>query len=132
MIAGSAYTLMALGFGLIFRVCHFFHFTHGAVFTVAAYLTYTFKELYLWSTWIAVPAAIIASASLGSMIEKLIYEPMRRRGASPVNLLIASLGTFIMLQNTISLIFGDSTRKLSSWDVVEELAFLAPTLPLFR
>ena len=45
IIAGSMYALIALGFGLIYRTVRFFHFAHGAVYAVGAYLAYTFLDV---------------------------------------------------------------------------------------
>lgn len=42
IIAGSIYTLVALGFIIIYRTVKFFHFAHGVVYTAGAYLAYTF------------------------------------------------------------------------------------------
>jgi len=42
IIAGSVYTLVAVGFAVIYRTVRFFHFAHGVVFTARAYFTYFF------------------------------------------------------------------------------------------
>ncbi|MBI4546429.1 MAG: hypothetical protein HY707_00505 [Ignavibacteriae bacterium] len=36
IIAGSIYSLVALGFALIYQTTRFFHFAHGAVYTFGA------------------------------------------------------------------------------------------------
>ncbi len=41
IIAGSIYALIAIGFALIYRTVRFFHFAHGAVYTVGAYAGYS-------------------------------------------------------------------------------------------
>lgn len=42
ILIGSIYALIALGFGLIYKGLKFFHFSHGAIYTVGAYLAFTF------------------------------------------------------------------------------------------
>lgn len=42
IIAGAIYSLVALGFVIIYRTVRFFHFAHGAVYTAGAYFAYTF------------------------------------------------------------------------------------------
>lgn len=121
LVAGSIYALVALGFGLVFQACRFFHFAHGAVYATAPYLAYSFIYFGGWSLWAAAPLAILGSAILGSSIEVLVYRPMRMAGASSIVLLLASLGILIAGQNCISLIFGDETRILRSSIVVEGL-----------
>lgn len=122
VIAGCAYALVALGFGLIFSVCGFFHLAHGAVYTVAAYSAYTFICLCGWSPWVGVPVAIIAATAVGALIEIIVYKPMRRFGASSLTLLICSLGIMVAIQNGISLVFGDDTKLLRSTGVYEGIA----------
>lgn len=42
LISGSIYALIALGFVVIYRTVNFFHFAHGIVYAIAAYLALTF------------------------------------------------------------------------------------------
>jgi branched-chain amino acid transport system permease protein len=58
------------------------------------------------------------------LIELLIYKPLRRKGTTPLILLLASLGIYIVLQNIISMTFGDDTKTLRSGIVREGLEFL--------
>ena len=41
LIAGAIYALVAAGFSLIYAVCKFVHFAHGAVIAFSAYFLYT-------------------------------------------------------------------------------------------
>jgi len=106
--------LVAVGFGLVFATTRFFHFAHGAVYTAGAYLALVFVK------WLGLPllpgaaAAVVLCAALGLAMELVLYRPLRRRGATPLVLLLASLGAYIVLQNTISLVFGDQTQTLRS------------------
>ena len=53
-----------------------------------------------------------------------VYRPLRRRKATSLVLLIASLGMFIVLQNVVSAIFGDDTKTIRTWPVREGLPIL--------
>jgi branched-chain amino acid transport system permease protein len=128
VVAGCTYALVAIGFGLIFRVCGFFHLAHGAVFTVAAYSAYLFTIVAGWNPWLSLPFAVIVAAAVGMAIEAVIYMPMRRLGATPLTLLIASLGLMVAIQNAISLIAGDGTKRLRSGEVREGFAILGAHL----
>ena len=70
---------------------------------------------------ISIPLAIVSSAIVGILIELSIYKPLRRKGTTPLILLLASLGIYIVLQNIISMIFGDDTKTLRSGIVREGL-----------
>jgi len=121
MIVGSIYALVALGFGLIYSTTRFFHFAHAAIFTAGAYLAYSGWLLGL-SLTVAIPLAIVGAAMLGALLEVGVYRPLRRKGASSLILLLASLGLLIVIQNAISLIFGDDTKTMRGSAVTEGLS----------
>jgi branched-chain amino acid transport system permease protein len=61
---------------------------------------------------------------LGGALELGIYKPMRTRKATDLTLLIASLGLYILLQNVISMVWGDDTKTMRTGEVVEGHEFL--------
>lgn len=115
--AGATCALVALGFGLIFHVCGFFHFAHGGVYALGAYTAYALIRLLGCPIWCAVPSAILIAALAGAMIDMAIYRPLRRIRATPLAILIASLGLLLVIQNGLSLAFGDDTKNLGARDV---------------
>ncbi|PXF59354.1 MAG: branched-chain amino acid ABC transporter permease [Deltaproteobacteria bacterium] len=119
LYVASIYTIIALGFALIYQVSHFFHFAHGVVFTAGAYLTFLFKICFGYPFFFSIVVAIGFSAILGCLIEISIYRPLRRKDASSLILLLASLGIYIVLQNVISMVFGDDIKTIRS-GIVEE------------
>lgn len=110
--AGTLYGLVAVSFGLIHSTTRIFHIAHAAVFTIAGYLAYTFIVLLKVPPVLGIPAAIVSSAVVGWSIELFVYQPLRWRGSHPNILLLCSLGVFVVLQNIISVLFGDATRRL--------------------
>jgi len=114
IIAASIYALVGLGFALIYNTTRFFHFAHGVVYAAGAYLAYTFSVLLGLPLIISIILAVGLTTLIGMLMEISIYRPLRRRGASSLILLIASLGIYIVLQNVISLIFGDDTKTIRS------------------
>ncbi len=113
---------MAIGFALIFGTTRFFHFAHAAVYVVSAYAAYAGKVLLDLPTIAACVLGVIVGVMLGSALEIGVYRPLRRRRASALVLLIASMGLYIVLQNGVSLIFGDDSKSLNSGTVEEGLA----------
>jgi branched-chain amino acid transport system permease protein len=124
IIAGSIYSLVALGFALIYQTTRFFHFAHGAVYTFGAYFAYLFFVQLGFDRWLAFPSACVATMLLGVALEVGIYKPMRNRKATDLTLLIASLGLYIVLQNVISMVWGDDTKTMRTGEVVEGHAVL--------
>lgn len=119
IIAGSVYSLVAIGFALIYQTTRFFHFAHGAVYTFGAYFAYLFSVQLGVDRVVAFPLACIATSVLGVGCEVAVYRPMRDRKATDLTLLIASLGLYIVLQNIISMVWGDDTKTMRTGEVVE-------------
>ena len=114
VIAGSLYALVACSFGLILGTTGTFHFAHGVVFAAGAYGAYfaTGRGLPLWA---AAAAGIAGAALLGVLIELVVYRPLRKISASPLVILIASLGTLIVLENAIAIGFSTDAKVLEGF-----------------
>lgn len=54
-------------------------------------------------------------------MEWFVYKPLRKKDSTKLILLLASLGIYIVLQNVISMVFGDDTKSIRTWPVVEGL-----------
>ena len=123
VISGSIYALVALGFVLIYRTVRFFHFAHGAIYTSGAYFVFLFKVVCGIPFFISIALSIISTALLGVLVEILVYKPIRKRQGSNLIFLLASLGVLTIIQNIISLIFGDDTKTIRTGNVKEGLNF---------
>lgn len=130
IIQSSIIFLIAIGFQLIFFTSRFLHFSHGVIFTAGAYFAFLFIQMLGWSFYTAIPSTILAACLIGSMVEWFIYKPLRKKKSSAIILLLASLGIYIVLQNLISLFFGDDTKSIRTWEVKEGLnvfgAYITP------
>lgn len=112
IFVGCIYALLALSFSIIFSPIRFWHFAHGAVFASAAYFAYVISVRLGLHLIIVVLATLLFSALLGMAIELAIYRPLRWRGAGPMVLLIASMGTFVFIENLNILLFGSTPKTL--------------------
>ncbi len=118
IIAGSVYALLGLGFGIIFSATRTFHFAHGAVYSMAGYLVFQFHVFWHLPLTISITLSLLAAVCLGVAIEGLIYSPLRRVGASSMEILLSSLGLFILLQNLMIILWRSDPRVLP---VAEEI-----------
>ncbi|HET6454421.1 MAG TPA: branched-chain amino acid ABC transporter permease [Armatimonadota bacterium] len=123
LIVAGVVLLVGTGFSLIYRTVRFFHFAHGGMVAVGPYLVLGFV-LSGVPRLIAIATAVLLCATLGVAMEILLYRPLRRNSASSLVLLLASLGIYVLLQNTISLIFGDDTKSIRIGPVVEGINVL--------
>lgn len=106
--AGAQIGILALGFGLIYRTTKVLHFAHAASFLVGAYGILVVRQLIANSPFpLVVFIAILLSCMFGLLVELLIYRPLRMRGSSGMQIFIASLGLYVVVQNVISWRAGD-------------------------
>lgn len=113
LINGCVYALVAIGFGLIYNTTRIFHFAHGALYTVSAYLFYTFLSLLHIPLPLAVAIALFCSVGLGIGADEAVYKPLLKRGSSGLILLLSSIGLYIVLVNIIAMLYGNETKVLS-------------------
>ena len=114
VIAGSVYALIALGFNLIYGTTKFFNLAHGAMAAVGGYAV-------LWLMRIAGGANIVLLGAVGVLVaglvgwclDRLIYLPLRKRRATNMVLLVASLGVFTAVQAVIAMLFTSQFQTLS-------------------
>jgi len=119
LIAGSIYSIIAIGFTVIYRTIKFFHFAHGVVYAAGAYLAYTFFILLKINPFISFILSIVLAAFLGMAIDRFVYSPLRKHKTSNLVFLLASFGVFIFLQNLLQLIFGAQILTLRTGPVKE-------------
>src|SRR5690348_2294356 len=104
LMLGASYSLIAIGYALIFGVLKLLYFAHGEVFMVGA-----FVGLYL-VTWgganifVALAGAMVACALLGLVAVYVTVRPVAKD--RPLAPLISSIGLTIVLQNLAVYVFG--------------------------
>lgn len=119
---GSVYALLGLSFAVIFAATKIWHFAQGAVYAVGAYaLLVLVNDLHV-PLVLAVPLAGVLTALLGALCLRCLYAPLRRVGASPLIIVMGSLGLMVVVENVLALIFGPSGYSLDLG--------IAPPVPL--
>ena len=106
---GCFYTLIAMGFALIFGVTHIFNLAHGELLVLAGYVAY-----WLWKTLglsfvYTFPAAILAALLVCLVLQRLfslLSEPLE------LNSIVVSFGVAILLQNGMLFFFSGDYRLI--------------------
>lgn len=132
LIVGSGYGLIAMAFRLIYSVSPFFNLTLGAVAAFGAYITF-----YLISSLGVAPAyaiflALLLSAFFSYALEAFAYKPMRAHGASPMILLVASLGLYTIFESVIHLAFGPQYQTLGDISFSSQVNLGVTEMPLVQ
>jgi branched-chain amino acid transport system permease protein len=107
---GSVYALLALGFTMIFGTLRMVTFAHGEVYMIGAYVGFEMIRLLYPSFFLALAAALVATALLGVVIEILAFHFLR--DAPHATSLLVTIGISILLVNLAQLIWGPETQAL--------------------
>ena len=102
---GSIYSLVGIGFSMIFRATGLLHFAHPDLMMIGAMIGYTVAtrtQAPLLGVFIVAGTGV---AVLSALIDRVGFRPMRRRG-SLVNLIIATIGWSIVLVNIAIFVWG--------------------------
>jgi len=117
LILAINYFLLAFSFHIIYCTISFFHISHAISLTLGAYFTYFIGIHQGLPLWVAVPVSIAAGILLMLAVNQWIYKPLQKRNLESWQMLVASLGLYVVLQNIISLLWGDSTLSFRTWQV---------------
>jgi branched-chain amino acid transport system permease protein len=106
-IWGAIYTILALGFTIIFGVARVLNLAYGAMYLVASYLIYTLVTRFGLA---AVPAwllAVAATALAGLLLYRVFIFPLRETLG---RVLIVTAGIAIFLQEIAVLLYSTEPR----------------------
>jgi branched-chain amino acid transport system permease protein len=109
LMLGATYSLVAIGYTLIFGVLGLLHFAHGEVLMAGAFMG---LYIILWSglpLYITLPLTMIGTGALGLIIDLLAIRPIRK----DIHLapLLSTIGVTIILQNLAIKLFGGYGTK---------------------
>jgi branched-chain amino acid transport system permease protein len=106
---GSAYTLIALGFSIIFGVVGVLNFAHGCLVMLGGYLGFTILKL-TGNFWLSLVLAPLGIALLGGILEKVLIS--RLYGKDIHLTLFITFGLSMVFSNVVLLIWGGSSYSI--------------------
>ncbi len=117
--AGAIYALIALGLVTIYNVTNVINFAQGAFVMLGAMIT---ADLFAHQLLPFAPAvnlfaaavfAILFTTAVGLFIERVVIAPVR--DASPLTLIIITVGVYIVIQGLALLYWGTGALKLPAF-----------------
>jgi branched-chain amino acid transport system permease protein len=126
---GSFYSLIALGYTLVYGVLVLINFAHGDIFMVGAYIgffvsTYFLAQLML-PGWVVlaltIPLTMVLTACVGVTLERIAYRPLRRKGAHRLYVVITALMCGLILSNGNLALLGASRRSFP--ELIDKVVF---------
>ncbi|OGJ45651.1 hypothetical protein A2272_06540 [Candidatus Peregrinibacteria bacterium RIFOXYA12_FULL_33_12] len=116
IIVGGLYALISVGFALIFSSVRFYHLAYGSLAFFGAYITYVFRYSVGLNFFLSMILSSIIFGFVGILFWKMFYSPLQKKKTSSVSMIVASFGLLIVLQNVMSLIFGNGGKSISIHD----------------
>lgn len=109
VVLGSIYALGAVGITMVFGILRFAHFAHGDIATFGAFVALALVASLGLNPWIALFPAMIVTAALCIIIDKVFYEAFLKRPA--VITVMSSLGIALMVRSVVQVIWGVDTES---------------------
>jgi branched-chain amino acid transport system permease protein len=122
IVLGSIISLGAIGLTLVYGIIRFANFAHGDFLTAGAYIALfmvtgllswigipdtTFASLsFGWRMVIAFPFSMAAVGGVAIVLDRVIYQRLRRKGSGPVIFAMSSLGAAFIIRMIVFIIWG--------------------------
>jgi branched-chain amino acid transport system permease protein len=141
IVLGSLYSLIALGYTMIYGILKLLNFAHGDVYMVGAFLGFGVLTAFGGATNLGIPvvplillmfaAAMGGSGALGVAVERFAYRPLRN--APRIAPLISALGVSFFLENSAQLITGGFQYTYNGFELGGKNGNLGPLFqPVFN
>lgn len=136
--AGAILALAAIGMSLSMKILRFANFAHAELLTWGAYLALVVVLVggsaapippfsFGWPLLVAMAVGGVGTAALALVVDRLMFRPLRARGATPVTLIFASFGASLVLRHVLLLLWGPHARYYG-----RELTMAVEVLPGVR
>lgn len=109
LLAGVMYSLVALGFVLIYKASGVFNFAQGSMVFFAA-LTFVSLLKLDWNFWVALLVTLAVMVVLGLVTERVVLRPLVNQ--PPITLFMATIGLTFVLEGLSQLIWGSQPHGL--------------------
>jgi branched-chain amino acid transport system permease protein len=120
---GTIYALGAVGLTLVYGILRLVNFAHGDFLTFGAYMAYLVNVTWGLPLAAAICFAMATTAVLGLLSERLMWRPMRAKGAGFLQLILMSIGLAFVIRSAIQWFWGSEIRTLDV-NVTESVTFL--------
>ena len=126
LTTGALYSLVALGFSMVYGVLKLLNFAHGDLYMIGAYIGYFVLQWFGGAAHvsIAVPLLLLIMfvlaaglvGGLGVAIERFAYRPLR--DAPRIAPLITAIGISFFLESSALLLFGAQYRVYNTSEFI--------------
>jgi ABC-type branched-subunit amino acid transport system ATPase component/ABC-type branched-subunit amino acid transport system permease subunit len=116
LLNGLTIGLLAVGLVLVYKANRFLNLAHAQLGTLSALLLAKWVLDWGWSWWVAFVVAVAVGLVTGLLVERLLIGRLRRRGGTPVRLLLMSVAVSqVLLALTFVPALGPNQSKAPSF-----------------
>ena len=109
LLAGVMYSLVALGFVLIYKASGVFNFAQGAMVFLAALTFVSLLEMH-WNFWLALVVTLGVMVAVGVLTERIVLRPLVNQ--PPITLFMATIGLTFVLEGLSQMVWGSQPHGL--------------------
>ncbi len=110
LMAGVMYSLVALGFVLIFKASGIFNFAQGVMCLFAALTLTGVMDKFGFPVWLAIPATIVVMIGVAILVERLVLRHLVNQ--EPIILFMATIGLAYVIEGFGDIIWGSDVKLL--------------------
>ena len=111
LIGAGYFALGAVGLTLVYGVIRLINFAHGDFLTVGMYLTLAAIALGA-PFWLAAAFAMLATSLVTVLLDRIIWEPMRRARTNTLQLFLVATGLALVLRYSVQFFAGSQVRAV--------------------
>ena len=116
---GSVYSMVAIGYSMVYGILRLINFAHGDIMTVGVYTILVLITAFGIPLWVTVAISLLMAVAVGLAAERIAYRPLRAAGEETT--LVSSLAVSIFLQNLLVMIFSPQRKAFHLPDYLSEL-----------
>lgn len=118
---GLLLALAAIGLSLIYGTTGLSNFAHAEQVTLGGMLGYLVCNVLGVNLWLGILLVVVICAGTGYLQDRVLWQPLRRRGLGLTQMMIVTIGLSLAAQYTFQYAVGTSTQKVvvRTFEVVE-------------
>jgi branched-chain amino acid transport system permease protein len=124
--AGAIYSIIALGFTIIFNATEVANFAQGDFVTLAGMVAVTLNGAWMLPLPLTILVTVAVVALVGAVMERLTIAPVPR--ATPFTYVLITLGCSIVLKTAEMLIWGKDPMRLQPFTADRPIPFFGATV----
>ena len=117
LIFGLIIALAAVGLSLIYGTTGLVNFAHGELITLGALLAYLFNTIFGLPFLLAATLAVVASAFMGGVQDRVLWRPLRKRGTGLIAMLVVTIGLALFARGFFLYLFGGASRPYEEYQL---------------